>query len=88
MRVVAPAAVRVVPAAITATPARNSTLLRVWEPVMVRLPANTTVEPVTVSPPGTALTVQLRAVRSVSVRVSVPAGLLTSTFGRAPTVTV
>ena len=91
---VVPAAVRVVPAAITTVPPRNSTVLRVWEPVMVRLPANTTVEPVTFSPPGTALTVQLRAVRRIPVpgpgaaRVRLPDGLLTSTAGSAPTRTV
>ena len=71
-------------------PPRMSTLARVWLPVTVPL-VNTTVAPVVVNVPPTALNVQLWLVRMMPVpgpagaRVRLPAGLLMTTTGRSPT---
>src|SRR5438093_195454 len=82
--VVAPVAVRVVPAA-TDVVARMSTSLRLWLPVTVP-PAKTTVDvPASTVP---AVYVQLFGVRIVPARVSVPAGLLMTTAGRSPAAVV
>src|SRR5437867_994512 len=78
--VVDPVTVRVVPAAMLVV-ARKSTLLRLWEPVIVP-PANRTVDVPASSVP--AVYVQLFVVRIVPARVSVPDGLLMTSGGRLP----
>src|SRR3990172_10808893 len=79
------ATVRVVPAG-TVTAPRISIVLRGWLPVMVRVPAKITVEVVGSTVP--VVTVQLRPVRMVPVRVSVPDGLAISRLGNAPALVV
>src|SRR5207249_586756 len=78
--VVDPVTVRVVPAAMVVV-ARKSTMLRLWEPVIVP-PANRTVDVPASSVP--AVYVQLFVVRIVPTRLSVPDGLLMTSGGRLP----
>ena len=79
-----PVTVSVVPAltVYVTPPPLNVTLARLWLPAIVRLPANTTVDVPGSSVP--AVYVQLRPVRIVPARVSVPDGLSMTTAARLP----
>ena len=87
VRVSVPSTVRVVPAATVLAPVPvNTTSVRAWLPVIVGVPAKTTVEV-----PGStvpAVYVQPLPVRIVPARVSVPAGLSMTTAGRVPAAVV